>query len=1103
MKFLKPIIIFIDEIDSVLSLNFSIDDFFAFVRDCYNQRADKPKYKRLTFTLLGVATPSDLIQDKNRTPFNIGRAIELNGFQLCEAEPLAQGFEAKVSNPQAVLKEVLKWTGGQPFLTQKLCQLILANPPQPPITSGVEELVRAYVVDNWESQDEPEHLRTIGDRILRNQQRAGRLLGLYQQILQQKEVPGDYSPEQMELQLTGLVVRREGKLRTYNPINGMVFNPIWVDKALAELRPYAEALNTWIAHHGKDESRLLRAQALQDAIAWATDKNLSQQDYQFLTASQELDMKEAQKALEAERQALEAEQARKALETEKQANRILAEANQQAKRTIRRGLAGLAAISALAITVVVWTGISSEDARQKLEKADAKTQQAQREVQLAQTRLQKVNEDATRRVQDANQQVAYAKTKLEQSHKNAQVANENEKAAKQRLQQANQQVAYAKTKLEQAHKNAQVANENEKAAKQRLQQANQEVVLATAKFEKAQQDAQTANQREKVAQEKVEQANQKIALAQKKLQSAQKQTEVAIAIRTAAEQRVQKANKEVTDANEGREQAKQEVQDVSRLAELGGELYRQSKLSEAEQAWKLAALSFEIPEHGLKQAMLLSNISVAHQQLQQLPQAEKANEDSLNLLQAQGDIGASTTRLPILVQALNTKGILLKAKKDNSGALVAYTEAFNILQSLRSNFAINPGMQIILQSTVVPVYRGLIGSLLESEKPSQENLRKARQIIESLQLAELNNFFSTAYSKYSNPNLNAKLVNINQVDRKAAVIYPVVLSDRLEVIVSLPSSSSAQKQDNILLHRSIPVNQEDLKKIIMDMRQKLETRSTDDFLLPSQKVYNWIIRPIETELAKHQVKNLVFVLDNPLGNIPMEALYDGKQYLIQKYNVSLTPGLQLLNPQPIARTQLRIIAGGLSEGSNNFPPLPNVKNELDAIKSELSNTRVLLNQQFTKEAIENTVKSLSAPVVHLATHGTFSSKAEGTYIVTYDGNVNVNELNDLLTTRETNQRGAIELLVLSACSTATGDQRAALGIAGVAVRSGARSTLASLWTVDDKATSLIMTEFYKQLNEPNISKTEALKRAQLSLLKNPLYDHPYYWSPYVLMGSWL
>ncbi|MDF5724079.1 MAG: CHAT domain-containing protein [Rhizonema sp. PD37] len=489
------------------------------------------------------------------------------------------------------------------------------------------------------------------------------------------------------------------------------------------------------------------------------------------------------------------------------------------------------------------------------------------------------------------------------------------------------------------------------------------------------------------------------------------------------------------------------------------------------------------------EAYALGTLGGLYEQKQDLPSAQTLTQKALVL--------AESIPAPDIGYRWQWQlGRILKKQGNQPGAIAAYTKAVDNLKTLRNDLVnINPDVQYSFREGVEPVYRELVSLLLEHQT-TKNSLATARNVIESLRLAELDNFFRRAC-------INAKPVNIDKVDPTAAVIYPVVLSDRLEVIVSLPSSSSDRKSEQILLHHSIPISQKDVKETITEMRQTLETRSTYDFLPSSQKVYNWIIRPIESELAKHKVKNLVFVLDNPLGNIPMEALHDGKQYLIQKYNVSLTPGLQLLNPQPLARTQLRIIAGGLSEGSNNFPALPNVKNELEAIKLKLSNTRVLLNQQFTKEAIENTVKSLSAPVVHLATHGTFSSKAEGTYIVTYDGNVNVNELNGLLKTRETNQRGVIELLVLSACSTAAGDQRAALGIAGVAVRSGARSTLASLWTVDDEATSLIMAEFYKQLNEPNISKTEAFKRAQVNMLKNPLYQHPYYWSPYVLLGNWL
>jgi hypothetical protein len=248
------IVIFVDEIDSILSLGFPIDDFFALIRSCYNLRADNPEYKRITFALFGVATPSDLIADKKRTPFNIGRAIALTGFQFDEAAPLAEGFVGQVSNPQAVLREVLAWTGGQPFLTQKVCKLVGRDtgyriPCRDAINrvcteeyqSQIEELVRSHIIRNWESQDEPEHLRTIRDRLLQNQQRAGRLLGLYQQILQRGEVAGDDSSEQMELRLSGLVVKQQG-LKISNRIYASVFNQSWVDQAFAKLRPYAQAL---------------------------------------------------------------------------------------------------------------------------------------------------------------------------------------------------------------------------------------------------------------------------------------------------------------------------------------------------------------------------------------------------------------------------------------------------------------------------------------------------------------------------------------------------------------------------------------------------------------------------------------------------------------------------------------------------------------------------------------------------------------------------------------------------------------------------------------------------------------------------------------------
>ncbi|OYD89204.1 hypothetical protein CDG77_19740 [Nostoc sp. 'Peltigera membranacea cyanobiont' 213] len=325
----ERIFIFIDEIDSLLSLNFPASDFFAWIRHCYNQQAHDPNFQRLGFTLFGVASPSDLISDKRRTPFNIGTAIDLHGFQLHEATPLLKGLEEVITQPEAVLQEILYWSGGQPFLTQKLCQLIVHAALEtsnrkidlPPGTeaSWIEEFVRSQIIQHWEAKDDPEHLRTIRDRLLFNEHRAGRLLGLYQRVLQAESreqgtgdreqikdtldlfVRTDDSQEHTELLLSGVVEKHKGYLKIKNPIYRNVFNTEWVIKHLDNLRPYSQTFNSWVASSFKDESRLLRGQALKDTQNWAQGKSLSDLDYQFLAASQESERREVQTALEAAR----------------------------------------------------------------------------------------------------------------------------------------------------------------------------------------------------------------------------------------------------------------------------------------------------------------------------------------------------------------------------------------------------------------------------------------------------------------------------------------------------------------------------------------------------------------------------------------------------------------------------------------------------------------------------------------------------------------------------------------------------------------------------------------------------------------------------------
>lgn len=253
----ENIVIFIDEIDSILSLSFRNNDFFALIRACEG-------LNRLTFALLGVSTPSDLIQDKNCTPFNIGRAIELHGFQLDEAQPLAQGLAQKANHPQAVLEAILNWTGGQPFLTQKLCNLIFnaeSSVPDGKEAEWVENLVKTKIIENWETQDEPPHLKTIRDRLLRTGKPTTPLLKLYQEIVQQGEIRVNDTSEAIELCLSGLVVRHGGNLTIYNRIYESVFNWSWVNKTLTSLQPSFQQL---VNEQEKKILSLLKARETKD-----------------------------------------------------------------------------------------------------------------------------------------------------------------------------------------------------------------------------------------------------------------------------------------------------------------------------------------------------------------------------------------------------------------------------------------------------------------------------------------------------------------------------------------------------------------------------------------------------------------------------------------------------------------------------------------------------------------------------------------------------------------------------------------------------------------------------------------------------------------------
>jgi CHAT domain-containing protein len=490
--------------------------------------------------------------------------------------------------------------------------------------------------------------------------------------------------------------------------------------------------------------------------------------------------------------------------------------------------------------------------------------------------------------------------------------------------------------------------------------------------------------------------------------------------------------------------------------------------------------------------------------MQNLPQAEKLTRQALSL-------DSSFNAPDIAYQHFRQLGKIQKAQGNIPEAIAAYTNAYDALQLLRKDLVtINPEVQFSFQKSVEPVYRELVdlnigyANTLKANGKNEESQKliiQARKVIESLQLAELNNFFKEAC-------VEDKSKQIDNIDKKAGVIYTIVADKNLTVILSLPEQQNLIFQTTSFEPNEFRKTLDEVQRSLIDPVSVEETSR-----IQYQKLYNWLIKPIESELNKSQVTTLAFVLDGDLRNIPMSVLFDGKQYLIQKYAIAVTPGLQLVDPKPISKVDLRAFTAGLSKIRKQFEPhrdfkeLSNVENELQQIKKLGISQRLVLNEEFTSTKLKNQIlASRVPPIVHLATHGEFSSSPEKTFILSWDSRINVNQLGQLLQNTSLYQNRPIELLVLSACKTASGDRRATLGLAGVAVRAGARSTLATLWSVVDETTATIMSEFYTQLEEAkktNQNKAEALRRSQLNIIeKYKQYRHPHYWAPFILVGNW-
>jgi CHAT domain-containing protein len=479
------------------------------------------------------------------------------------------------------------------------------------------------------------------------------------------------------------------------------------------------------------------------------------------------------------------------------------------------------------------------------------------------------------------------------------------------------------------------------------------------------------------------------------------------------------------------------------------------------------------------EAHAIGNLGMLYEHHSRLHEAQALTEKALLITQ-----GINATELTYQWQW--QLGRILKARGERQKAIVTYTQAVKTLQSLRGDLvAISAEIQFSFRESVEPIYRELADLILQPGA-TQDDLKRARDAIESLQLAELDNFFRDTC-------LDAQPIQIDRLDANAAVVYTIILPDRLEAIAALPGQP--------LRHYTTPLSQETVEQTLFLTSSIIQSYWRSPNLQPLQQLYDWIVRPIAADLAAKRIKTLVFVADGVLRNIPPAVFHDGQQYLIEKYGVAIAPSLQLIDPQPLAQQKRELLLAGLTEARQGFTALPGVKSEVESIGAQFP-ASILLNDAFTESNFNKVVTAAPYQVVHLATHGQFSSEAEDTFILTWDGRISIDELNSLLR-QDPKKIRPIELLVLSACQTAVGDRRAALGLAGIAVRAGARSTLATLWSVGDLSTTVLMSHFYQELANNNISKAEALRHAQLNVLRHQDFSHPYYWSAFILIGNWL
>jgi CHAT domain-containing protein len=543
-------------------------------------------------------------------------------------------------------------------------------------------------------------------------------------------------------------------------------------------------------------------------------------------------------------------------------------------------------------------------------------------------------------------------------------------------------------------------------------------------------------------------------------------------------------------------------------------------------------------------------------EIARLYEDQQRTDDALSLYHQAIQAAEGINAHDLLMELEWRQGLLYQRQQQRAEALAAYQKAVDHIEAIRQDIPVEyHNGRSSFRETLAPIYMRLADLLLAdaSQASGEEKtrlLRRVRDTVELIKQTELEDFLGERCSVQS-----ARTALLDKVAANTAVIYPIILPDRLELLVSIGSEIRQYTQ---------PVDADTLMVRSRRLADSLRNAS-DDVKVHAGKLYDWLIAPIEPELRGNQVQTLVIVPDRTLRLVPMAALYDGKQYLIERYALASSAGLTLFNPSPLAKGSPKTLLAAMSEPGpvvSDLPPLvmegvirndergyiaeeaarsralpvgqademqmrkvrsiymdrlardpqfrsnvkkqlslPGVAKEVDVMSKRLPHT-LLMNSAFTVDGFVQQVTREPYSVVHIASHGIFGGTADTSFIMAYDGIISIDDLDRLLRSDRL-KRQPMELLTLSACQTAEGDDRAPLGLSGAALKANVRSALGSLWPVDDEAAAQFMPEFYQALLQPNTSKAQALRQAQLSLMKDKQYEHPYFWAPFILVGNWL